>query len=47
MPDRGAATLLEIRGVGKRFGGLAALTDVDLTIWPGEILGVICPIGAG
>jgi branched-chain amino acid transport system ATP-binding protein len=39
--------LLEARKVSKRFGGLAALQDVDLTIRRGEILGVIGPNGAG
>ena len=39
--------LLEIAGVGKVFGGLAALSDVDLTIDEGEIVGLIGPNGAG
>ena len=39
--------LLEVRGVTKRFGGLAALQSVDLDIFRGEILGVIGPNGAG
>jgi branched-chain amino acid transport system ATP-binding protein len=43
----GGDILLAVRGVGKRFGGLAALTDVDLDIRRGEILGVIGPNGAG
>jgi branched-chain amino acid transport system ATP-binding protein len=38
---------LELRGVGKRFGGLAALEGIDLSIRRGEILGVIGPNGAG
>ncbi|HYK41563.1 MAG TPA: ATP-binding cassette domain-containing protein [Thermoanaerobaculia bacterium] len=39
--------LLETRGVAKRFGGLAALQGIDLTIRKGEILGVLGPNGAG
>ena len=39
--------LLELTGLGKNFGGLAALGGVDLTVEPGEILGLIGPNGAG
>ncbi len=39
--------LLELSGVGKRFGGLAALSDVSLHIERGEIYGLIGPNGAG
>jgi branched-chain amino acid transport system ATP-binding protein len=39
--------LLEVAGVGKVFGGLAALTEVDLTIDEGDIIGLIGPNGAG
>jgi branched-chain amino acid transport system ATP-binding protein len=40
-------SLLEIREVSKRFGGLAALTDVSYFVNKGEILGLIGPNGAG
>ncbi|PKO60093.1 MAG: ABC transporter ATP-binding protein, partial [Betaproteobacteria bacterium HGW-Betaproteobacteria-19] len=40
-------TLLDARNVGKRFGGLQALTDVSLTIRKGEVYGLIGPNGAG
>ena len=39
--------LLEIAGLSIRFGGLAALTDVDLAVRAGEILALIGPNGAG
>ena len=39
--------MLELRRVTKFFGGLPAVRDVDLTIAPGEILGLIGPNGAG
>src|SRR5688572_24154976 len=39
--------LLEIQDVTVRFGGLAALQGVSLTIHAGEIVSVIGPNGAG
>ena len=39
--------LLEVKDLGIDFGGLRALTDVDLTIDAGEIVGLIGPNGAG
>jgi branched-chain amino acid transport system ATP-binding protein len=41
------APLLEARGVAKQFGGLAALSDISLTVQRGEIYGLIGPNGAG
>ena len=40
-------TLLEAHNIGKRFGGLQALTEVSLTIRKGEVYGLIGPNGAG
>ncbi len=40
-------SLLAVQRVSKRFGGLRALSDVDLDIAPGEIVGLIGPNGAG
>jgi len=39
--------LLELEGIGKNFGGLAALAQVSLRIKRGEIYGLIGPNGAG
>jgi branched-chain amino acid transport system ATP-binding protein len=41
------STILEVRNISKHFGGLAALTDVGLTLQEGEFLGIIGPNGAG
>jgi branched-chain amino acid transport system ATP-binding protein len=40
-------SLLEVRGVSKRFGGLLAVSDVSFGLAEGEILGLIGPNGAG
>ena len=42
-----AEVLLQATGIGKRYGGLAALHDVSLTVRRGEICGLIGPNGAG
>jgi branched-chain amino acid transport system ATP-binding protein len=39
--------LLELRGISKRFGGLQALHNVDLTLENGMIAALIGPNGAG
>jgi branched-chain amino acid transport system ATP-binding protein len=39
--------LLAIKGVNKRFGGLQALSEVNLQIQKGQIYGLIGPNGAG
>lgn len=44
---RGETPAIALRGVGVRFGGIAALTDVDLAIAPGEFCGLIGANGAG
>lgn len=40
-------TLLEIKGVTKRFGGLIAVNDVSFSVRPGEMVGLIGPNGSG
>jgi ABC-type multidrug transport system fused ATPase/permease subunit len=46
MPAAGE-TLLEARGITKRFGGLVAVNDMHLTVRAGEIVALIGPNGAG
>ena len=38
---------LQIRGLCKRFGSIQALQNVDLDIYPGEVLGLLGDNGAG
>ncbi|HSB61269.1 MAG TPA: ABC transporter ATP-binding protein [Vicinamibacteria bacterium] len=45
-PARGAPAL-ELRGLVKNFGGLAAVQGVDLRVYPGERQAIIGPNGAG
>ncbi len=42
-----APTVLEVRGLGKSYGGIRAVHEVDLELREGRILGVIGPNGAG
>ena len=46
-PAGTAAPILEVRGLAKSFGGLAAVQDVSFAVREGEILGIIGPNGAG
>jgi branched-chain amino acid transport system ATP-binding protein len=41
------STLLEVKGLGKRFGGFVALDGIDLAVTQGERLGLIGPNGSG
>jgi branched-chain amino acid transport system ATP-binding protein len=45
--ERGLVSILETKGLSKYFGGLAALSDINLTIQESEIRGIIGPNGAG
>lgn len=47
MTTTPARPLLQARGIVVKFGGLTAVSDVDLTVWPGEVLAVVGPNGAG
>ncbi len=42
-----AVPVLRLRGVGRRFGGLDAVRDVDLDVAPGERRAILGPNGAG
>jgi simple sugar transport system ATP-binding protein len=43
----GPAPLLSLRGIGKSFGRVKVLSDIDLDIWPGEIVALVGDNGAG
>ncbi len=47
LPMSPGQELLKARGVTMRFGGLTAVSGVDLTVRQGEIVGLIGPNGAG
>lgn len=46
-PDSMRAPALEARAVGKQFGSVLALQDVDFEVYPGEIAALIGDNGAG
>jgi branched-chain amino acid transport system permease protein len=47
MPADREEVVLELKGIGIRFGGLQALADVDVQLKRGEFVGLIGPNGAG
>ncbi len=47
MTDQANSPLLEITGLSKFFGGLAAVYDFGLSLKPGDLNGLIGPNGAG
>src|SRR5947209_7716966 len=47
MDKHSGDPLLVLSGLTKRFGGLAAVQEVDLEVWPSEIVSIIGPNGAG
>jgi branched-chain amino acid transport system ATP-binding protein len=46
-PVERAEPILRLRGVGRRFGGVHAVRDVDLEVRPGERRAILGPNGAG
>jgi simple sugar transport system ATP-binding protein len=48
MPDaQKPAPIVEMKGISKAFGPVNALIDVDLTLYPGEVLGLVGDNSAG
>lgn len=47
LSTAGSANALELRGVSRLFGALAALSDVTLSVRPGERRAVLGSNGAG
>jgi branched-chain amino acid transport system permease protein len=45
--SRATTPVLDVRGLTRRFGGLVAVSEVDLVIPPAGIVGLIGPNGAG
>jgi branched-chain amino acid transport system ATP-binding protein len=45
--DGAPAPLLELEGVSLSFGGLRALSELSLSVAPGEVVSIIGPNGAG
>ena len=43
----GDAPILDVQELGIDFGGLTAVNDLNLQVYPGEIVGLIGPNGAG
>ena len=47
MADNNSPPILDVQGVGKRFGALQVLSDVNFSMREGEAVGIVGPNGAG
>ena len=47
MTDTTPAPLLRVTGLNKRFGAVTACRDVELELWPGEVVAVVGESGSG
>ena len=47
MSSMAGSGILEVHGVTKRFGGLVAVNNVEMSVREGEIVGLVGPNGAG
>lgn len=43
----GTPSIVSVKNISKAFGGKQILTQIDLSVYPGEILGLLGPSGAG
>ncbi|MBV9614133.1 MAG: sugar ABC transporter ATP-binding protein, partial [Ktedonobacteraceae bacterium] len=44
---KGSTPLLQLRGISKAYGAVQALSDVDLEVYTGEVVGLVGDNGAG
>jgi len=47
MAPSSSVPLVEMRGICKRFGGVQAVEDVSVDLYPGEVVGLLGHNGAG
>ena len=47
MAEQGKPSLLSLRGLTRRFGGLTAVDSIDLDVAKGDLVSIIGPNGAG